>query len=56
MEDYANRMMQDRKFVEDSYHRISTDKLFQAVEATVTAKEEKITAEKFADKLQNHKH
>ena len=56
MEDYANRMMQDRKFVEDSYHRISTDKLFQAVEATVTTKEEKITAEKFADKLQNHKH
>jgi len=56
MEDYANRMMQDRKFVEDSYHRISTDKLFQAVEATVTAKEEKITAEKFAEKLQNHKH
>jgi trigger factor len=56
LEDYANRMMQDRKFVEDSYHRISTDKLFQAVEATVTAKEEKITAEKFAEKLQNHKH
>jgi len=56
LEDYAVRMMQDKKFVEDSYHRISTDKLFQAVEATVTAKEEKITAEKFADKLQNHKH
>mgnify|MGYP000190329164 CR=1 FL=1 len=56
LEDYANRMMQDRKFVEDSYHRISTDKLFQAIEGDITAKEEKITAEKFAEKLQHHHH
>jgi trigger factor len=56
LEDYAARMMQDRKFVEDSYHRISTDKLFQAIEGDVSAKEEKITAEKFAEKLQHHHH
>jgi trigger factor len=56
LEDYAARMMQDRKFVEDSYHRISTDKLFNALEAEVTAKEEPIAAEKFADLLNNHKH
>jgi trigger factor len=56
LEDYAARMMQDRKFVEDSYHRISTDKLFNALEAEVTSKEEPIAAEKFADLLNNHKH
>jgi trigger factor len=56
LEDYAARMMQDRKFVEDSYHRISTDKLFQAIESNVTATEEKITAEKFAEKLHHHHH
>ncbi len=56
LEDYAQRMMQDRKFVEDSYHRISTDKLFQAIEAEVSAKEEKISAEKFAEKLNHHHH
>ncbi len=56
LEDYANRMMQDRKFVEDSYHRISTDKLFNTIESEVSAKEEKISAEKFAEKLQNHHH
>ena len=56
LEDYAARMMQDRKFVEDSYHRISTDKLFQAIESNVTATEEKISAEKFAEKLQHHHH
>ncbi len=56
LEDYAARMMQDRKFVEDSYQRISTEKLFTSIESQVTTKEEKITAEKFAEKLNNHKH
>jgi trigger factor len=56
LEDYANRMMQDRKFVEDSYHRISTDKLFNTIETEVSAKEEKIAAEKFAEKLNHHHH
>jgi trigger factor len=56
LEDYAARMMQDRKFVEDSYHRISTDKLFQAIEGDVKAKEEQISAEKFAEKLHHHHH
>jgi trigger factor len=56
LEDYAARMMQDRKFVEDSYHRISTDKLFKAIEGEVSAKEEKIAADKFADKLHHHHH
>lgn len=56
VDDYANRMMQDRKFVEDSYHRISADKLFQALETQVTAKDESISAEDFAKKLHHHHH
>lgn len=56
VEDYANRMMQDRKFVEDSYHRISTEKLFGIIETQVSAKEESISAEDFAKKLHNHQH
>jgi len=56
VEDYANRMMQDRKFVEDSYHRISTEKLFGIIETQVTAKEESSSAEDFAKKLHNHNH
>lgn len=56
VDDYANRMMQDRKFVEDSYHRISTDKLFTALEEQVSAKEEAISAEDFAKKLHHHHH
>jgi trigger factor len=56
VDDYANRMMQDRKFVEDSYHRISTDKLFSLLEGQVSAKEEAINAEDFAKKLHHHHH
>ena len=56
VDDYANRMMQDRKFVEDSYHRISTDKMFNLLEGQVSAKEESISAEDFAKKLHHHHH
>jgi trigger factor len=56
VDDYTNRMMQDRKFVEDSYHRISTEKLFALLENQVTAKEESISAEAFAEKLHHHHH
>ena len=56
LEDYAIRMMQDRKFVDDSYQRISTEKLFTALETEVQAKEEAIDAEKFADMLNHHHH
>ncbi|WP_026769068.1 trigger factor [Asinibacterium sp. OR53] len=56
VEDYANRMMQDRKFVEDSYHRISTEKMFSLLESQVSAKEEAISAEAFAEKLHHHHH
>lgn len=56
IEDYVNRMMQDRKFVEDTYHRVSTDKLFSTLETLVNATPEKISAEAFAEKLHHHHH
>ncbi|MBN8665532.1 MAG: trigger factor [Chitinophagales bacterium] len=56
VEDYVNRMMQDRKFVEDTYHRVSTDKLFSTLETQVNASPEKISAEAFAEKLHHHHH
>jgi len=56
VDDYANRMMQDKKFVEDSYHRIATEKMFAVLETLVTAKDEEISAEDFASKLHHHHH
>jgi trigger factor len=54
VEDYANRMMQDKKFVEESYHRISTDKMFQSLESQVSAEEQPISSEDFAKKQHHH--
>ena len=56
VDDYANRMMQDKKFVEDSYHRISADKLFTHLEGKVVATDEAISMEAFAEKLHHHHH
>jgi trigger factor len=56
MEDYVNRMMKDKKFVEDSYYRIQTEKMFSILEAEVSLKEENISAEDFAKKQHHHHH
>lgn len=56
MEDYVKRMMQDKKFVEDSYYRIQTEKMFAILESQVTLKEESISAEEFAKKQHHHHH
>jgi trigger factor len=56
MEDYINRMMKDKKFVEDSYYRIQTEKMFAILEAEVSLKEESISAEDFAKKQHHHHH
>jgi trigger factor len=56
VEDYITRMMKDQKYVEDSYHRISTEKLFTVLEGQAQATEEEISAEAFAEKLHHHHH
>lgn len=54
--DYVERMMKDRKFVEDSFHRIQTDKVF-AVAADLVQKEEKaISLEDFQKMQAEHHH
>jgi len=56
LEEYANRMLQDKKFVEETYMRIQTEKLFNLLESKATAVEEEISAEDFAAKLHHHHH
>jgi trigger factor len=56
VEDYITRMMKDQKYVEDSYHRISTEKLFSTLEGKAQATEAEISAEAFAEKLHHHHH
>lgn len=54
LEEYSNRMMQDKKYVENTYFQIQTTKLFTLLEGQVKSTETKITAEEFASKQQHH--
>lgn len=54
--EYVNKMMQDKKFVEDAYHRIQTDKIFGWAETQVNATEKEISAEDFAKETAKHQH
>jgi len=54
--DYIDRMMKDKKFVEDSYHRIQTDKIFGWAETQVNPTEKEIAAEAFTKMQEAHHH
>lgn len=56
MDEYTNRMLKDQKFVENTYFQLQTTKLFRLLETQVSAKEEAISAEAFAEKLHHHHH
>jgi trigger factor len=54
--DYVNKMMQDRKFVEDSYHRIQAEKVFDWADKAVNATEKPVSVEDFTKELEKHQH
>ncbi len=56
IEDYVNRMMQDKKQMENTYFQVQTSKLFNLLEGQVQVKEEPISAEDFAKKQHHHHH
>ena len=54
--EYITRMMKDRKFVEDAYHRIQTEKVFEWAETRVNAIEKPVTVEEFSKEAEKHQH
>ena len=56
IDDYANRMMQDKKFVEDAVHRIQSTKVFDWSETQVKPEEKPISREEFAKMQEAHQH
>lgn len=54
--DYVERMMKDRKFVEDSFHRIQADKVFALAESKVKKDEKPISLEAFQKMQAEHHH
>jgi trigger factor len=54
--DYIDKMMKDKKYVEDSYNRIQMQKMFEWVETQVHPVETPIGKEEFIKMNQEHQH
>jgi trigger factor len=54
--DYINRMVQDKRFVEDAVHHIQTDKVLAWAETQTNPVEKEIAREEFEKMQQEHKH
>ena len=56
VKDYIDKMMKDRKYMEDAYNRIQTQKIFEWAESQVNPVEKEINMEEFAKMQEEHKH
>lgn len=56
MNDYIDRMMKDRKYVEDAYNRLQTQKLFEFAETKLNATEQVLSKEEFIKMNEEHNH
>ncbi|MGZ3940572.1 MAG: trigger factor [Flavisolibacter sp.] len=54
--DYIDRMMKDRKYVEDAYNRLQTQKLFDWAETQVKTEETPVSKEEFVKMNAEHEH
>ncbi len=56
LEDYLNKMMQDKKFIDDAYHRLRIEKIFEWAEAQFKKEEKLVSMEEFGKLIQEHQH
>ena len=56
VKDYIEKMMKDRKYVEDAYNRIQTQKVFEWSEQQVKPIEKEISMEEFTKMVEAHQH
>ncbi len=56
VKEYVDKMMKDRKFVEDTFMRIQTQKMFDWAETQVNPVEQEISVEDFTKMVQEHQH
>lgn len=54
--DYVEKMMKDRKYVEESYNRIQTQKMFEWAATQVNPADKEISAEEFTKMVEEHQH
>ena len=56
VDNYIDKMMQDRKYIEDAYSRIQSQKIFEWAETQVKPKEKEIAMEEFVKMQEEHQH
>ena len=54
--DYVEKMMKDRKYVEDAYNRIQTQKIFEWAATQVKPADKEISADDFTKMVEEHQH
>ena len=54
--DYVEKMMKDRKYVEDAYNRLQTQKMFEWAAGQVKPEDKDITADDFTKMVEEHQH
>jgi trigger factor len=52
----VEKMMKDRKYVEDAYNRLQTQKIFEWAGAQVKPDDKDITADEFTKMVEEHQH
>lgn len=56
VKDYIDKMMKDRKYIEDAYNRIQGQKIFEWAETQLQPAEKEISAEEFTKLVEAHQH
>jgi trigger factor len=56
VDNYIDKMMQDRKYIEDAYNRIQSQKIFEWAETQVKPTEKEIAMEDFVKMQEEHQH
>jgi trigger factor len=54
--DYIEKMMKDRKYIEDSYNRIQSQKILEWVETQLNPEVKEISSEEFSEMVETHQH
>jgi len=56
VENYVEKMMKDRKYIEDAHNRIKDQKILEWAESQLTATEKEISMEEFVKMQEEHQH
>jgi len=56
VKDYVERMMKDRKYIEDAFNRIQSQKILDWAETQLKPEEKEISSEEFSKMIETHQH